>query len=77
VGAVLGGWLGTRLPAEFDLAGVAWTLLSPLYGVFVLSALARVAVALVFLPRLTEVRGVRPMTSAGLLRRVTGWRRGG
>ncbi len=76
-GAVLGGWLGTRLPAEFDLAGVAWTLLSPLYGVFVLSALARVAVALVFLPRLAEVRGVRPMTSAGLLRRLTGWRRGG
>lgn len=76
-GAVLGGWLGTHLPAEFHLAGATWSLLSPLYGVFVLSALARVAVALVFLPRLLEVRGVRPMTSAGLLRQVTGWRSGG
>ncbi|MFM7118662.1 MAG: MFS transporter [Gammaproteobacteria bacterium] len=77
LGAVLGGWLGTRLPDTFELGGRTWTLLSPLYGVFLLSALARVTVALIFLPRLSEVRGVRPMTSAGLLRRVTGWRSAG
>lgn len=70
-GALLGGWLGTHLPASFDLFGFTWDWLTPLYGVFVVSTVARLAVALVFLPRLREVRKVRPMTRSGLIFRVT------
>ena len=40
-------------------------------GVFLLSTLARIAVALAFLPRLKELRKVRPMTRTGLIFRVT------
>jgi MFS family permease len=71
LGAVLGGWLGTVLPREVELFGGQWSWLTPLYGVFVISTLARLAVALVFLPRLREVRKVRRMTGTGLIFRVT------
>ncbi|MEQ9002014.1 MAG: MFS transporter [Pseudomonadales bacterium] len=71
LGAVLGGWLGTVLPREVELFGGQWSWLTPLYGVFVISTVARLAVALVFLPRLREVRKVRRMTGTGLIFRVT------
>jgi len=70
-GAILGGWLGTHLPATLLLFDLSWSWLTPLYGVFIISTLARLTVALVFLPRLREVRKVRPMTRSGLIFRVT------
>jgi MFS family permease len=71
LGAVLGGWLGTVLPREVHIGGETWSWLTPLYGVFVISTLARLAVAAAFLPRLKEARKVRSMTRSGLIFRVT------
>jgi len=71
LGAVIGGWLGSQLPREADLLGESWSWLTPLYGVFVLSTLARLTVAAAFLPRLKEVRKVRRMTRSGLIFRAT------
>jgi MFS family permease len=71
VGAVIGGYLGTHLPNEITLFGNTFSWLSALYGVFLLSGLMRLAVAIGFLPRLREVRQVRPMSMTGLIFRVT------
>jgi len=71
VGAVIGGYLGTHLPNEITLFGNTFSWLSSLYGVFLLSGLMRLAVAIGFLPRLREVRQVRPMSMTGLIFRVT------
>jgi len=71
IGASVGGYLGTVLPSEVVAFGRTWSWLTPLYGVFVVSALARAIVALAFLPRLREVRRVRPMSASGLIFRVT------
>ncbi len=71
VGAALGGWLGTHLPTSSRLLGDEISWLSPLYGVFVISTLARLVVAAAFLPRLKEVRRARPMSMSGLIFRVT------
>jgi MFS family permease len=70
-GALLGGYLGTHLPAETILFGEHFSWLTPLYGVFLTSSLARLAVAGWFLPRLKEVRRARPMSMSGLIFRVT------
>lgn len=70
-GAVLGGWLGTHLPNHIVVAGHMHRWLTPLYGVFGLSAFARCTVAAVFLPRLKEVRRVKRMSPGGLIFRVT------
>jgi MFS family permease len=71
LGAVLGGWLGTVLPREVVIGGETMSWLTPLYGVFAISTLARLAVAGAFLPRLQEARKVRSMTRSGLIFRVT------
>ena len=71
VGAVLGGFLGTHLPNEITLFGTTFQWLSVLYGVFVISGVMRLIVAIGFLPRLEEVRQVRPMSMTGLIFRVT------
>jgi MFS family permease len=71
LGAVLGGWLGTVLPREVVIGGETVSWLTPLYGVFAISTLARLAVAGAFLPRLKEARKVRSMTHSGLIFRVT------
>ncbi|WP_455375891.1 MFS transporter [Kaarinaea lacus] len=70
-GALLGGYLGTVLPNNVTLGGTTYSWESALLGVFLLSSLARLAVALVFLPRLREVRTVRPMTVPELIFRAT------
>jgi MFS family permease len=70
-GALLGGWLGTHLPAEIMLFGETYGWFSALYGVFLLSTLARFAVAALFLPRLKEMRAVRPASVGGLMFRVS------
>jgi MFS family permease len=71
IGALLGGYLGTHLPTELTLFGTTFHWLSVLYGVFLISGFLRLLVAIAFLPRLREVRQVRPMSMSGLIFRVT------
>jgi MFS family permease len=71
IGAVIGGFLGTHLPNEVTLFGASFQWLSVLYGVFAISGVMRLVVAVAFLPRLREVRQVRPMSMTGLIFRVT------
>ncbi len=71
LGASLGGLVATVVPTEIELGRHTFTWVTPLYGIFVLSALLRLGVAVWFLPRLTETRRVRPMSMSGLIFRVT------
>lgn len=71
LGASLGALLARYVPDELHLFGVTMTVLTPLYGLFLASCLTRLAVALLFLPLLREVRRVRPMSVGGLIFRVT------
>lgn len=70
-GALLGGYLGIALPATVSLNGSTYSWSSALLGVFLLSSIARMAVALLFLPRLKEVRAVRPISVTELIFRAT------
>lgn len=71
LGAMLGGWLGLVLPDEIELGGETYRWSSVLLGVFLISACARLAVALLFIPQLREVREVPPMSVSGLIFRVS------
>ncbi|MDA0978216.1 MAG: MFS transporter [Proteobacteria bacterium] len=71
IGATLGGLLTVILPKEISLFGAHFEWLTTIYGVFLVSAVIRLLVAAAFLPRLKEVRPVRPMSYHGLLFRVT------
>lgn len=71
VGASVGGLLALQLPTGVELGFVSVDWLSVFYGVFVISALFRLAVAATFLPHLEEVRPVRRMSYHGLVFRVT------
>jgi len=71
LGAMLGGFLGAWMPREFSVAGHSFTLISTLQGVFLISTVVRLVMALAFLPKLREVRSVRPMSVRGLVFRVT------
>ncbi|MDH5323977.1 MAG: MFS transporter [Gammaproteobacteria bacterium] len=70
-GAMLGGYLGTVLPKNISWGDTTLTWHSALLGVFLISALARLTIALIFLPRLREVREVRPITVTALIVRAT------
>ena len=69
-GALLGGYLGIALAGHIDLFGdsIAWS--SPLLGVFAISALMRTVVLLALLPKVSEVRRVRPVSFSGVIFRV-------
>lgn len=69
-GALLGGYLSTVIPATLTILGhtVHWT--SGLWGVILLSSLARATVALLLLRRVQEVREVRAVSAGGLMIRV-------
>ncbi|GAB4511236.1 MAG: MFS transporter [Sulfuricaulis sp.] len=69
-GALLGGFLSLVVPENFILFGKSWHWTSSLWGVLVVSSLARGAVALSLAPVLREVRDVRQLTAAGLILRV-------
>ncbi|HEY4732672.1 MAG TPA: MFS transporter [Gammaproteobacteria bacterium] len=69
-GALIGGYLGAHLPTEMDLFGEHYVWLSALYGVFIISTLMRLTIAILLLPRLKEMRAVRSMTVGGLVFRV-------
>lgn len=66
-GALLGGYLGTHLPSGIELFGESYQWLSVLYVVFVISSVMRLLTALIFLPRLKEMRDVKPMTVRELI----------
>jgi len=70
-GALLGGYLGTHLPKTLTIAGQTINWEYTLYGVFIISFVARLTIASLFLPRLKEVREVAPMTVPGLIFRAT------
>lgn len=70
-GALIGGFAGLALPKSLALFGLTWHWLSPLLGVFALSTLARALVAALLLPRIREVRRVRPISFSDLIFRVT------
>jgi len=70
-GALLGGLLGSNLPTSFHIFGETYQWHSPLLGIFLISFMLRLTVALVFLPRLKEVRTVRQMTVTELVFRAT------
>ncbi len=71
LGALLGGYLGMTLPAQLTLGGETYRWGSVLLGVFLISSLARLVVALTFIPQLREVREVPPMSVSGLIFRVS------
>lgn len=58
-GALLGGVIAAWFPTEITLFGHQYSWMTSLYGVFLISSLARMVVAYAFLPRLREVREVR------------------
>lgn len=70
VGALLGGFLSLVVPENFTLFGKSWHWTSSLWGVLVVSSLARGVVVLSLAPALREVREVRQLTPAGLMLRV-------
>lgn len=71
LGAMLGGYLGAILPTEASLFGTTFSWLSPLLAVFAISTVVRAAVMMLLLPKIREVRRVRPISSTKLLFRVT------
>ena len=71
VGASIGGYLGMVLPTRVELFDTVQEWGSPLLGVFAISALARFFVVLLLLPKIREVRRVRPISFGNLIFRVT------
>ncbi|MBK8163535.1 MAG: MFS transporter [Gammaproteobacteria bacterium] len=69
-GAMVGAYLGTHLPREAVLFGTHYEWLSVLYGVFLISTLARLLVAVLFLPQLKEMRTARAASVGGVIFRV-------
>lgn len=55
-GAMIGGAVAANLPEELVLGGARISFANSLYGVFALSAMLRLAVALWFTPRVAEIR---------------------
>lgn len=70
-GAMLGGYLGATLPTTMTLFGETYTWRSALLGVFVISASARAVMVFFLLPKIREVRKVRPISVSELIFRVT------
>jgi MFS family permease len=70
-GAMLGGYLGMVLPTQLKLLDHTFRWDSALLGVFVISTLIRALMIFVLLPRIREVRRVRPISSGQLIFRVT------
>jgi MFS family permease len=70
-GAMLGGYLGSILPTSLAIVGRSFTWSSPLLGVFVISALVRAMIVLLLVPKIREVRNVRPISLGKLMFRVT------
>jgi MFS family permease len=70
-GAMLGGYLGLVIPTEMTFAGITMSWLSPLLGVFIISTFVRALIVVFLLPKIREVRKVRPISFTDLIFRVT------
>ncbi|MDH4126308.1 MAG: MFS transporter [Gammaproteobacteria bacterium] len=70
-GAITGGYLGSVLPTEVSILGHTYSWLSPLLGVFLISALVRATIVMLLVPKIREVRNVRPISFRDLIFRVT------
>lgn len=71
-GALTGGALVSWAPSSFTLFGLAITMTSSLWAALTFSSAVRLIIAVTLLPRLREVRPVRPMSAGGLVGRVVG-----
>lgn len=69
-GAILGGVIGTVMPSTYTVLGYEINLLSQLYNVFILSFVCRLMTSLVLIPRLREIRRVKPVSVRRLIFRV-------
>lgn len=69
-GAMVGGYLSTHLSAQAQIFGLHIQFVSALWWVFLISGLLRLVFAIIFLPRLTEVRDVPQLSPASLLYRA-------
>lgn len=67
VGAMLGSWLATVVPADLTLAGVELHLASNLQAVFFISGMLRLIVSLGLLRTFHEARPVEPITHRQLV----------
>ncbi len=67
-GALVGGTMAMYMPHELTLGDYELNWLTPLYGLFLVSSLARMAVAALCLPRLREVRDERTISVSVLVR---------
>lgn len=70
-GATLGGLAVAYVPESLSVGSYSVAVATPLLGLFTLSCFARIAVILLFLRTIREVRRVRPMSAPGLMFRVT------
>lgn len=69
-GALLGGYAGTVLPDSYVVLGYEVNLVSQLYNVFILSFAFRMITSLLLIPRIKEIRRVKPVTVRRLIFRV-------
>jgi MFS family permease len=69
-GALLGGFVSTVIPESFEISGLRFSWASSLWALMMLSTAGRVIVMAVFLPRLREVRPVRPIGAGELAFRL-------
>lgn len=70
-GAMLGGYLATHLGTSVEIGGFNLHWIFPIYGVFALSSVLRLMVAIIFLPKIREVREVEAWSMRSLVFRVT------
>jgi len=70
-GALLGGYLGVAFASPAELFGGSTGWISPLLGVFAVSAVMRTIVLMILLPKIKEVRRVRPVSFSRVIFRVT------
>jgi len=70
LGAIIGGYLGSVLPADLTIGTLEFHLLTPLYHLFIVSCLLRATTSLLFLPKIREARKVKTTTVRRLIFRV-------
>ncbi|MDH5612144.1 MAG: MFS transporter [Gammaproteobacteria bacterium] len=69
-GALLGGYLGSVMPAQYIILGYEINLVSQLYNVFILSFILRAITSFLLIPKLKEIRRVKPVSIRRLIFRI-------
>lgn len=69
-GALLGGYIGTVMPASYIVFGFDINLVSQLYNIFFISFVFRSITSLLLIPKLKEIRRVKPVTVRRLIFRI-------